>query len=287
MNRGHDPRDFTLVAFGGGRPHARWSRWPPNSTWARVVVPRAADVFSAWGMLMSELRRDYFITRLMAFDSTHVAVVNGLLDEVTTTVLAQFAAEGVDGRRVRFQRFAKLRYENQEHSVEVALPGRPARPARERGGDRGVPRGLRARCTPTGWTQRWNSSACTWWRAADVGKLEPAKLTRSGRTLQAARKGRREVDYALEGVHDADILRWRDAPTGNGVPRTGRARDARHHGVGPPEQLGERRRLRQFSHPAGSRRSVRRLRMKGKSSMNDGYDPITLEIVQNSLQAIA
>ena len=42
------------------------SRSPRSSGSGKVVIPRAADVFSAWGMLMSDLRRDYFVTRLLA-----------------------------------------------------------------------------------------------------------------------------------------------------------------------------------------------------------------------------
>src|SRR5438309_11927350 len=64
LNRGYDPRGFTLVAFGGGGGmHA--VALAAELGIRRVVVPRAADVFSAWGMLMSDLRRDYFATRLL------------------------------------------------------------------------------------------------------------------------------------------------------------------------------------------------------------------------------
>ena len=64
VNRGYDPRDFTLVAFGGGGGmHA--VALAAELGIRKVVIPRAADVFSAWGMLMSDLRRDYFLTRLL------------------------------------------------------------------------------------------------------------------------------------------------------------------------------------------------------------------------------
>jgi N-methylhydantoinase A len=47
---------------------------------------------------------------------------DALLAEVTETALGQFEAEGVTPDQVRFVRFAKMRYENQEHSVEILLP---------------------------------------------------------------------------------------------------------------------------------------------------------------------
>ena len=67
VNRGHDPRDSTLVAFGGGGGmHA--SALAAELGMGRVVIPFAADVFAAWGMLMSDLRRDVFLTRVERFD---------------------------------------------------------------------------------------------------------------------------------------------------------------------------------------------------------------------------
>ncbi|NOZ31726.1 MAG: hydantoinase/oxoprolinase family protein, partial [Alphaproteobacteria bacterium] len=63
LNRGFDPRDFTLVAFGGGGPmHA--VALAGELGCKKVVVPAGASVFSAWGMMMSDLRRDYFVTSL-------------------------------------------------------------------------------------------------------------------------------------------------------------------------------------------------------------------------------
>ncbi|HEY0340513.1 MAG TPA: hydantoinase/oxoprolinase family protein, partial [Steroidobacteraceae bacterium] len=112
MNRGHDPRDFALVAFGGGGPmHA--VALATELSISHVIVPRAADVFSAWGMRMSELRRDYFATRLVSFTEAQAQVIDQLCAELTDMVVAQFSAEDIDVARVRLQRFGKLRYENQ------------------------------------------------------------------------------------------------------------------------------------------------------------------------------
>ena len=63
LNRGHDPRDFTLVAFGGGGGMHGVALAAELGV-RKVVVPAGASVFSAWGMMMSDLRRDYFVTRL-------------------------------------------------------------------------------------------------------------------------------------------------------------------------------------------------------------------------------
>lgn len=68
LNRGHDPRDFTLVAFGGGGAmHA--CDLARELGMKKVIIPNAAEVFSAWGMLMGDLRRDLFMTNLFPLDA--------------------------------------------------------------------------------------------------------------------------------------------------------------------------------------------------------------------------
>ena len=203
MNRGHDPRDFALVAFGGGGPmHA--VALATELSISHVIVPRAADVFSAWGMLMSELRRDYFATRLVPFTASEANVIDHLSEQMTDSVVAQFRAEAIDPERVRFQRFGKFRYENQEHHVEVELPKgsidarviSQVTAAFHAGYEKEYTYRLEAAVEFVGLHLI---------ARADIGKLEPAELPTTGRTVAQTRKGRREVDYAVEGIHTADI----------------------------------------------------------------------------------
>src|SRR4029079_16108322 len=106
VNRGYDPRDFTLAAFGGGGGmHA--VALGTELGMQKVVIPRAADVFSAWGMLMTDLPRDYFVTRLIPLREDSMTRFADLRAEVTETALAQFEAEGVSRAQVRFSRYAK------------------------------------------------------------------------------------------------------------------------------------------------------------------------------------
>jgi N-methylhydantoinase A len=203
VNRGHDPRDFTLVAFGGGGAmHAVALAQELNIR--KVVIPRAADVFSAWGMMMSDLRRDYFVTRLAGLKAENAAALETLVQEVTASALEQFKAEGIKRSQVSFIRYAKLRYENQEHTVEIAMPDAK----------------ISAKTIPTiienfheayerEYTYRLGAPVefvgLHLVASAAVGKLEPIKLPRTKRKLADANKGTRNVDFALEGVHSAEI----------------------------------------------------------------------------------
>lgn len=203
MNRGHDPRDFALVAFGGGGPmHA--VALATELSMSHVIVPRGADVFSAWGMLMSELRRDYFATRLVSFNVSQVSTINRLCAEVTMTALQQFATEEVPVDRIRFERLGKFRYENQEHHVEIRLPEGDLDGA----AIESVSAAFHA-AYEREYTYRLDAPlefvGLHLIARADIGKLQPVKLQVTGRSVAQALKGRREVDYALEGLHSADI----------------------------------------------------------------------------------
>ena len=74
-------------------------RSAPSSASRRSVIPLSAPVFSAWGMMMSDLRRDYFITRLIetggAEASAVAAALGALIEEAAERASAQFAAEGI------------------------------------------------------------------------------------------------------------------------------------------------------------------------------------------------
>jgi N-methylhydantoinase A len=203
LNRGYDPRDFTLVAFGGGGGmHA--VALAAELGIGKVVIPYAADVFSAWGMLMSDLRRDYFVTRLLGLATDNAQKLDELLDEIERTAREQFGAEGIAADRVRLLRYGNLRYENQEHSVEVGLPPGKIDPAavvaieeRFHGAyEREYTYRLDAPVEFVG------AHVVV---LAEVGKLEPAPLAAGRRELSEAVKGRRSVDFAAEGVHESDI----------------------------------------------------------------------------------
>jgi N-methylhydantoinase A len=204
VNRGYDPRDFTLVAFGGGGGmHA--VALAAELGMRRVVVPRAAEVFSAWGMLMSDLRRDFFVTRLLGVEPDGAGGIDGLLAEVTDTAIAQFAREGVDADRIRFVRYGNLRYENQEHGVEVLLPeGTIDADAVAQIAE------LFHESYEREYTYRLDAPVefvgAHVVAFAEVGKLAPVPLAPAGRGLSEATKGRRTVDFATDGIHEADVL---------------------------------------------------------------------------------
>ena len=203
VNRGFDPRDFTLVAFGGGGGmHA--VALAQELGVRRVVVPVGASVFSAWGMMMSDLRRDYFVTRLADLAPERASDIETVFAETEEQACGQFASEGVDPSRVSFRRYGKFRYQNQEHTTEVRIEEGPVT------GDRIA--AIEAAFHETyerEYTYRLGAPVemvgIHLVAAVEVGKLTMVEHEPSGAGVEAARKDWREVDYALEGIHRAAI----------------------------------------------------------------------------------
>jgi N-methylhydantoinase A len=122
VRRGRDPRDFAIVAFGGGGSmHA--SALARELQVPRVIVPRAPGHFSAWGMLASDLRHDVVQTRFARADRAGLAELTGIWRELEERLRETFAEEGVDEARLAFVRSADMRYAGQEHTVNVPIPG--------------------------------------------------------------------------------------------------------------------------------------------------------------------
>ena len=121
-NKGYDPREFSLLAFGGGGAmHAVALGQELNVK--KVIVPVNSSVFSAWGMLLSDLRRDYIQTRPMGFNaSTHSSVLESF-KKLRESAVIDYVADDVvlSADQIRFECFGDMRYEGQEHTVKVPL----------------------------------------------------------------------------------------------------------------------------------------------------------------------
>ncbi len=120
-HRGRDPRDFAMLAFGGsGGVHAVGLARALRMR--RVIVPLAAGVFSALGLLFSDIgliRKQAFLRRVGEIDP---AEWNATLVELEERVLDGI---GYSREQVSFRRFADLRYAGQAFELAVATPDGP------------------------------------------------------------------------------------------------------------------------------------------------------------------
>jgi N-methylhydantoinase A len=114
VRRGHDPRDFAFVAFGGAGPlHA--ALLARELGIARTVIPPAPGHFSAVGMLLGRLRADAVRTRVGPLAPE---TLSPLLIELERDAAGQLGISGTP----EVHRSAQLRYAGQEHTLEVPLP---------------------------------------------------------------------------------------------------------------------------------------------------------------------
>jgi len=120
--RGRDPREYALFAFGGNGPlfAAGMAR---ALEMTRVVIPPAPGLFSAFGLLYSEVAHHYVRTwrrRTRGLDPAELAEAYGRLE---AEARAQLAAEGFSGAAVSIERSADCRYQGQ--SFELTVPVTP------------------------------------------------------------------------------------------------------------------------------------------------------------------
>lgn len=121
VRRGYDPRDFALVAFGGGGPMFSTSIAEELGL-RKVVIGRVPGVFSAWGMLMTDLRHDYIQTKVMKFESGTLGEIQAILEQMKSSAIQQLKLESIEEKDMRFEPVLDIRYSGQEHTVTTPAP---------------------------------------------------------------------------------------------------------------------------------------------------------------------
>ena len=211
IQRGHDPRDFVLVAAGGGGAmHA--APLGRELGVKEIVVPRYPGYFSAWGMLATEPRCDFAITALSRADDISVDRIRAIFADLEGEVATYFgAADGVSSDALSFGRSVDMRYFGQEHSVTVAVDEAALDLATILGDFHAAhERAYTFKLTDTPVefvTFRLTASA-------SVPRPRVNPIDDTNRSAAEARKGRRMVDFGEDGRHDADIYERDALPAG-------------------------------------------------------------------------
>lgn len=120
VKQGIDPREYSLVAFGGaGAMHAVWLA--EELELRDVIVPWSPGTFSAWGMLQTDVRHDLTRTYYRALAGSNAEEVQLSFGELEREGLELLAEQSVRGEAVYFVRSADMRYVGQEYSVNVQI----------------------------------------------------------------------------------------------------------------------------------------------------------------------
>eukprot|EP00930_Biecheleria_cincta_P042985 TRINITY_DN29568_c0_g1_i1.p1 TRINITY_DN29568_c0_g1~~TRINITY_DN29568_c0_g1_i1.p1 ORF type:complete len:1285 (-),score=202.92 TRINITY_DN29568_c0_g1_i1:667-4521(-) len=209
VHRGFDPRDFTLIAFGGGGG-AHACALASDLGIKKVVVPRVAAVFSAWGMLASDMRHDYIQTWLVEFDQAPLEdcaeessiKYNAGVRKLEAQATADLTAEEAAG--ATFEYYALLRYLNQDHAIEIASDRRLCAA--------GVPDLLRRFASEFERAYTYTLDMPVQLVSLRIvtkliiGEFVPARVTTTGKGVAQTIKGVRLVDFDTDGLCETSII---------------------------------------------------------------------------------
>ncbi|BCJ68884.1 hydantoinase/oxoprolinase family protein [Polymorphospora rubra] len=120
VERGHDPRVFSLLAFGGAGPLLA-PLLAREMGIREVVVPFAPSGFSAWGMLSADIVDDFARTVMATLDDADLDQIEALFKGVEAEALASLRTQGVGENDAILERQFELRYLGQEHSLMVTV----------------------------------------------------------------------------------------------------------------------------------------------------------------------
>jgi N-methylhydantoinase A len=211
IQRGHDPRDFVLIAAGGGGPMHATSLGRELGD-KETIIPRYPGYFSAWGMLVTEPRRDFVQTALIRASEMTGETIHELFRGLRAQAEQYFRSDLTGpGDALAFECRVDLRYLGQEHSVTVPVDLARAsvesilvdfHAAHERAYT------FRLGDTPIEFVNfRLKATA----RAP---RPQLRNLDGAGRSAEAAAKGRRYLNLGEEGWWEADVLERDQLPAG-------------------------------------------------------------------------
>ncbi len=121
VERGYDPREFTLVPFGGMGPTIA-ARIAAELDIGRILVPRDPGTFSAWGMLVTDVHQERSLTRITLLEETEPAALEAIFHEMEDAAVDDLLREQFPRQAISTLRHAAMRYRGQSYEVSVPAP---------------------------------------------------------------------------------------------------------------------------------------------------------------------
>lgn len=120
VQRGHDPREYALFAFGGAGPlHA--ARLAQELDMKRVIVPKAPGILCAMGLLLTDLRTDFMQTQFQELGPNAIAAIRGTFGRLKRDADAWFEEERVARDAQAVEMTVDMRYAGQNYELSVSL----------------------------------------------------------------------------------------------------------------------------------------------------------------------
>jgi N-methylhydantoinase A len=120
VQRGYDPREFSLLPLGGGGP-VHGSAIALDLGMANVIVPDTAGVLSAFGLLVANIEHDQMETFGQRADRADPAAIEDIFKKLIALGQSKMAADGIAADRVDVRRQADMRYTGQSYELTIEL----------------------------------------------------------------------------------------------------------------------------------------------------------------------
>jgi N-methylhydantoinase A len=209
VRRGHDPRDFALLACGGGGPmHA--CALATELRLKKVIIPPHPGHFSAWAMLVTEPRRDLIQTRILPTTQVDNGETARIFASMEAELELLLSREGDANAPIVVTRSADMRYAGQEHTVKVPI---------QTDIDLGRIESNFHRLHKRQYTFELPDSPIEFVNFhvtafQQVRKPAIVEIAARGRSRERAFKGARQVDLDVHGVHTTPVYERELLPPG-------------------------------------------------------------------------
>jgi N-methylhydantoinase A len=123
ISRGHDPRDFTLLPYGGAGPlHA--CHLAEEMEIKKIIIPPFPGLFSATGLLLSDITMDFVRTKLLLLSENNITTIQAIFSLLLKEAEAWFQRTGLGQDKTALFPSVDLRYQGQNYELNVPFSGK-------------------------------------------------------------------------------------------------------------------------------------------------------------------
>lgn len=212
IEKGYDPREFALIAFGGAGPlHAVSLAWEMGMK--KVIVPPFPGNLSALGLLVSDTRHDFVVTLAKTSREIVPRMLGSIFSQLEKKGRRQLEEEDIEEKDMRFLWFADMRYEGQSYELNTPVDRKPVFGEREFAAT--LARFHRLHKKVYAYSSLEEGIEFVNLRVTAIGKSPAVRLkpgAMAGPSPKAAVKGRRPVyfhglGYVETAIYERDLLK--------------------------------------------------------------------------------
>ncbi len=223
IGRGHDPRDFVLLAYGGAGP-VHCIGYGAELGVPRILIPATSMAHSAYGALASDIQHSAERSLLLRagggtrdpWDGLDCAAITAVFAELEQRCLAAMTQSGFAASQSELARSIDMRYRRQTHDLMVAIPEGPVTPATARTLVETFEESYEA-VYGKGAGFRFAGIELTTFRVVAVGRVRKPSIRKPSAATAPKPSQRRIFEPATLKSTEADVWQWLDMPAGFAV----------------------------------------------------------------------